>query len=60
MGNMGGMGGIINSNPVNIMATGQKYAGKQKQTLSQISVQYIKVLDKNQVLDATKKSLESE
>ena len=57
MGGMGGMGGIINSNPVNIMAAGQKYAGKQKQTLSQINIQYIKVLEKNQVLDATMKSL---
>ena len=43
-GGMGGMGGIIGSNPVTTIATAQKYVGKQKQTLTLIKNQYLKVL----------------
>jgi hypothetical protein len=50
MGAIGGMGGIINS-------TAQKFTVKQKQTLTQLNVHYTKLLDKTQVLDATKQSL---
>jgi hypothetical protein len=58
-GNMGGMGGIIPSNPANTLLTAQKYVGKQKQILTWIQNQYLKVLEKNQILDTTKQSLES-
>lgn len=43
-GNIGGMGGIIPSNPVNTIASAQKYVGKQKQILTLIHNQYLKVL----------------
>jgi hypothetical protein len=59
-GSVGGMGGIIASNPVNSIAAAQKYVGKQKQTLALVNNQYVKVLEKNQILDTTKQSLESE
>ena len=59
-GNTGGMAGIIASNPTNSIAAAQKYVGKQRQTLVFINNQYLKVLEKNQLLDTTKQSLESE
>lgn len=43
-GSTGGMGGIMSSNPTNTIATAQKYVGKQKQTLTLIHNQYLKVL----------------
>jgi hypothetical protein len=64
---MGGMGGIMtsgggfgNGNVTSNIASGQKYVGKQKQTLNQINAMFIKVLEKNQILDATRQSLEIE
>lgn len=58
VGGMGGMGGINNSNnsTANI-ASAQKLVGKQKQTLQQINGQYLKLIEKVQVLDATKQAL---
>ncbi|XP_031505788.1 uncharacterized protein LOC116268129 [Nymphaea colorata] len=61
IGGMGGMGGIMgSSNVTNTIASAQKLVGKQKQTLQQMNAQYLKVIDKVQVLDVTKQSLESE
>lgn len=55
---MGGMGGIISSNnPTTNIASAQKLVGKQKQTLQQINGQYLKLIEKVQVLDATKQAL---
>lgn len=53
-------GGFGNGNVTSNIASGQKYVGKQKQTLNQINAMFIKVLEKNQILDATRQSLEIE
>ena len=54
----GGMGGIMaGGNVTNTIANGQKFVGNQKKTLASMSVQYIKVLEKNQQLDTTRQSL---
>lgn len=61
IGGMGGMGGIMaSSNVTNSIASAQKLVGKQKQTLQQMNAQYLKAIEKVQVLDVTKQSLESE
>lgn len=55
---VGGMGGIMgSSNATANIASAQKLVGKQKQTLQQINGQYIKLIEKVQVLDATKQAL---
>jgi hypothetical protein len=59
-GGMGGMGGIMGSNATSSIASAQKLVGKQKQTLQQMNGQYLKVIEKVQVLDIAKQSLESE
>lgn len=62
-GGMGGMGGIISGGGVgvtNSIASAQKLVGKQKQVLQQINASYAKLIDKNQLLDATKYSLQTE
>jgi hypothetical protein len=61
-GGMGGMSGIMSggSNVTTSIASAQKLVGKQKQTLQQMNGQYLKLIEKVQVLDATKQSLESE
>lgn len=56
---IGGMGSLIGANnSAASIAAGQKLVGKQKQTLQQINGDYLKVLEKNQHLDATRQSLE--
>lgn len=62
---MGGMGSIMSGgggfgNVTTNIAAGQKYVGKQKQSLNQINAMFIKVLEKNQILDTTRQSLEVE
>lgn len=63
---VGGMGSIMSGggggfgNVTNTIAQGQKYVGAQKQTLNHINAMYIKVLEKNQMLDTTRQSLEVE
>jgi hypothetical protein len=61
VGGMGGMGGIMgSSSSVTNIASSQKLVAKQKQTLNQINAQYLKVIEKVQLLDVSKHSLESE
>lgn len=57
MGGMGGMGGIVGSNVNGTIASAQKLVGKQKQSMSQMGAQYVKVIEKVQQLDITKRSL---
>jgi hypothetical protein len=59
---MGGMGGIVSggASTTNTIASAQKLVGKQKQTLAQMNTQYVKIIEKVQLLDVSKQSLESE
>lgn len=51
------MGGIVGSNVNSTIASAQKLVGKQKQGLSQMGGQYVKVIEKVQMLDIAKRSL---
>ena len=55
------MSGIIGggSNVTGTIASAQKLVGKQKQSLTQLNVPYLKAIEKIQILDITKQSLES-
>lgn len=57
MGGMGAVGGAVGGGAVAIVASGQKYVGKQKQTLGSLNNYYSNLIAKTQQLDIIKQSL---